>query len=557
MRGGLVPAVLTMLFVVACGGSSERRSVSESPATTPRTSAVVESPSTTRTVDPIAEPTMSMSVPTLSIGPSPTSSRDDVGRSVEPVRLVFFGDVMLGRGVAPVVDGDPTSVFERLRPVVVGADLAFGNLESPLTGRPHVIGEYALEADPDAAVLLAGAGFDVMGVANNHAFDAGPETVIDTFDALEAAGIAGVGAGASIAEARQPLVVTVGGVTIGVVAFDMSGGQAATVTTAGVNSWDADVARRVVTELHRTVDVVVVGLHGGVEYLTRPDPVLVRVTDLLADWGADVVWGHGAHVVYPVETLRGSTRMSVIAPGLGNTLFDQSLPRTMVGLALEVLADDDGVVAMRTGQIRTEAGRSEFEGWDEPAGDTVALDGDWWTPVRAWTPIVAEPTSLRVDGLLPADYEEVARSVGDVTGTGDIDVVVAYRRPARTERAHDTFDEVDWFDELGRTAHLAVYTSEARMRWGSALLFEPVGAIAVCDGSMALGFTTLDDPTIVAGGAWLWDGFGFRTAAMLPGTATPACADIDHDGRTDPVLADRRVPVAAAIYTPSPNETND
>ena len=55
---------------------------------------------------------------------------------VEPLvqrvaRLAFVGDLMLGRNVAPVVEGDPGSVFERLRPALVTADLAFGNLESP------------------------------------------------------------------------------------------------------------------------------------------------------------------------------------------------------------------------------------------------------------------------------------------------------------------------------------------------------------------------------------------------------------------------------------------
>ncbi len=473
-----------------------------------------------------------------------------------PIRLVFVGDVMLGRGVAPVVAGDPSSVFERLRPVLVAADLAFANLESPLTARPHVVGEYALEADPAAAHLLAGAGFDILGIANNHATDGGPDTVLDTLSALDDAGLHGVGGGAGAADAGAALVTEVDGITVGVLALDLAGGRAATSTTAGVNGWDAEAARSAVTDLRRTVDVVVVGLHGGVEYLTRPDPVLAHVTRLLADWGADVVWGHGAHVVYPVEAHPGPTRTSVIAPGLGNALFDQSWPRTRTGFVLEVMADEDGIVAMRTGRLSIDAGRSTFEGWDDPIGDAVALDADWWAPIRPWTPIVPTPAPTRADSPLPTHYEEVARSTGDVTGTGENDLVVAYRRPARPERAHDTFDEVDLVDEQGRTAHLAVYTSAGRLRWGSALLFQPIGAIAVCDGSMALGFTALDDPTIVAGGAWLWDGFGFRTAAALPSPVTPACADIDHDGHTDPVLVDRDVS-AASTETPLTNDTND
>src|SRR5512134_3904640 len=60
------------------------------------------------------------------------------------VRLLFAGDVMLGRGVAEL---DPTTLLEGVRYVVSSADLAVANLESPLTGRPHLssAGPNALE----------------------------------------------------------------------------------------------------------------------------------------------------------------------------------------------------------------------------------------------------------------------------------------------------------------------------------------------------------------------------------------------------------------------------
>jgi poly-gamma-glutamate capsule biosynthesis protein CapA/YwtB (metallophosphatase superfamily) len=462
-------------------------------------------------------------------------------RETAPIRLAFVGDVMLGRSVGAVVAGDPSTVFERLRPMLVDADLAFANLESPLTRRPHLYGEFALEADPAAADLLAGAGFDVLGVANNHATDGGPETVLDTLAALESAGVVGVGGGATHVEAAAPVILEVGGVRIGVAAFDLAGGQPATATTAGVNAWDADHAEETVTELRQSVDVVVVGLHGGVEYLPRPDPVLDHIVGLLADWGADVVWGHGAHVSYPVEVRAGSLRTAVVAPGLGNALFDQRLPATKVGAALEVLVDRDGVVAMRTGPVTIDAGRSSFEGWDEPLGDAVALDGDWWTPVRPWTADAADLDAIpnRATSPLPTMNVEVARSHGDVTATGETDLVIAFRRPLQDEPIHGVFPGVAWADELGRSAHIAVFTDTGRMRWGSAFMFEPVGEIAVCDGALALGFTTLDDPAVVAGGAWFWDGFGFRTTPTLPGTALATCADVDHDGDTDPVLTER------------------
>jgi hypothetical protein len=95
------------------------------------------------------------------------------------------------------------------------------------------------------------------------------------------------------------------------------------------------------------------------------------------------------------------------------------------------------------------------------------------------------------------------------------------------------------------------------MRWGSALLFQPVGEIAVCAGAMALGFTAIDDDPLVAGGAWLWDGFGFRTADVLAGAATPTCADIDRDGRADPVLTDRHPATIPGDAHPAADDENE
>lgn len=505
--------------------------------------ALITSCASVDTAEPSIEPSVVTSVRAEDSepdsAPSPTvSSVPHVDRG-NAVRLVFVGDVMLGRNVAPVVSADPSSVFERLRPILVDADLAFGNLESPLTERPHLSGEFALEADPAAAALLAGAGFDVLGIANNHATDAGLDTVLDTLAALETAGLRGVGGGADNAEAATPVIIDVDGVRVGTIAFDLSGGQPATAATAGVNAWDRDLARDTIADLEQSVDVTVVGLHGGVEYLTRPDPVLDHIVGLVADWGADVVWGHGAHVGYPAEARTGSLGKAVVAPGLGNALFDQRLPGTQVGAVLEVLVDRDGVIAMRSGQLAIDAGRSSFEGWDEPTGDAASLDGDWWTPVRPWSAAVTGAVLPVAELAIPPEHLEVARAHGDVTGTGETDLVVAYRRPLRAQPVHDLFPQIDWSDDHGRSAHIAVFTDTGRMRWGSAVMFEPVGRIAVCDGAMALGFTAIDGSAVISGGAWLWDGFGFRTAPVLPGIAVPTCADIDHDGHADPVLTGR------------------
>jgi poly-gamma-glutamate synthesis protein (capsule biosynthesis protein) len=114
--------------------------------------------------------------------------------------LLFVGDLMVGRYVAAAMANrgyDPA--FAALRPLLSGADLALGNLESPImpTGTYTVPlpapEQYVLTGNARAAGSLARAGFDLLSVANNHSFDSGLAGLAATRDALQGAGIAPVG----------------------------------------------------------------------------------------------------------------------------------------------------------------------------------------------------------------------------------------------------------------------------------------------------------------------------------------------------------------------------
>jgi hypothetical protein len=443
------------------------------------------------------------------------------------IRLLFAGDVMLGRKVAPVANADPEGLFRDVRLVVRSADLAFANLESPLTRRPHIsTNPYRLEADPDLAPLLAAAGFDVLGIANNHAGDAGPESVFDTITAVEAAGLMAVGGGRDWEAAWHPLQVEVGGLSVAAMAFDLTGqGLAAGPTTPGIVAWEEDAARRTVIAARARADLVVVGVHGGLEYSEHPDPRVEAVADLLVSWGVDVVWGHGPHVAQPVRVEKGA-RPAVVATSLGNFLFDQRTPATSRGLVLEVLADPRGVVAFRVGWKHHDDLRVHFCGWDPPEGDAALVHGGWWQLARPPEIIPAE-TIPDLDRRFPyGDVVAVAR--GDVTGDGTSDLLVSYRHPAR----HPLLP----VDSSGRSAHLGVLATDLTPIWLSRRPPHPVGALAACDGSAAFGYTTLDEPPVVAAGGGVWNGFGFTLADELPGPATVGCADVDGDGRLDPIV---------------------
>lgn len=206
---------------------------------------------------------------------------------------------------------------------------------------------------------------------------------------------------------------------------------------------------------------------------------------------------------------------------------------------VEVLADARGVRAFRTGG-RAEGSAGQVS-WDLPDRDAVALDGSWWAlarPVQPVTPRGPEP------GLLePLDVDVVDATVGDPDGDGADEVVVVFRRPFRATVVSGLLPDVVDLDLEGRSLHLGIYGADLEQEWVAGTVFRPVSAVAACDGALALAFASSVDTTDrVAAGASLWGGFGFISLPGLPdlpGVGEPACADVDGDGRTEPVVINR------------------
>jgi poly-gamma-glutamate capsule biosynthesis protein CapA/YwtB (metallophosphatase superfamily) len=452
-----------------------------------------------------------------------------------PISLTFVGDVMLGRGVAPIASGDPTGLFEEVRWIISSSDLAMGNLESPLTTRTHQSSNpHALEADPATAPLLADAGFDVLSLANNHIGDAGPLGILDTIEAVESAGMRGVGAGIDLTAAVAPLVLDVGGIRVAILAFDATGAGLTAGAEPGVAPWDEESVREATEGAARLSDLLIVSLHGGVEYLPESDPRMLALASKLSSWGADVVWGHGSHVVQPVAVTPGH-RPSLIVTSLGNFIFDQRGPLTGQGAVLQVLADRSGVIGYRLGVTSHTNLRVRWVGWKLPEADAALIKGEWWNLVRDVKPLASPSPAIEA-------FEwgtVVAASTGRITGPA-LETVVSFRHFPGPHPVRDGLGEVQWVDASGMTPHLGIYrASDLAPIWVAGMVPAPVADVAACDGSLALAFSELDDPLVVATGGAVWRPFGLDAVDRLPGSGTPGCADIDGDGLTSPVILGR------------------
>lgn len=222
-------------------------------------------------------------------------------------RLCAAGDVGFSGRLAALAGGhDP---FREIAWVVRGADLAFANLETPLVGEDP--GGRLFAASTRAAALLAGAGFRLVNLANNHVLDYGPEGLASTLDALAAAGVGTLGAGDG---ARELVVTELDGLRVGWL------GCARTLQPSS-RFWEYDPAAltAAVRDASPRVDVLIVSVHMGYMYVDVPHPAQRRHVLELLGAGADLVLLHHPHVLQGVEVAPGG---GVACYSLGNLLLD-------------------------------------------------------------------------------------------------------------------------------------------------------------------------------------------------------------------------------------------
>lgn len=255
-------------------------------------------------------------------------ARSEAGKANRPdkITLVATGDVLLHERLWTTAkrDGDDGAwdfapLMSSVKPLVQQADLAIAHLETPLGPRGGPYHGYPLfQGPPQIATALKQTGYGVCTTASNHSFDGGATGVDRTLDTLEKAGLRHAGTARSRSEAETPTIVDVNGVKIASLSytFGFNGLPYPNGQTWRAGKLDAATIIRNAQEARdQGAEIVVVSCHWGTEYSSRlNDQQRELAPQLLADSNIDLVVGHHAHVVQPMEQINGKW----VAYGLGN-----------------------------------------------------------------------------------------------------------------------------------------------------------------------------------------------------------------------------------------------
>lgn len=246
---------------------------------------------------------------------------------VDTLTVIGVGDIMLGtdypsKSYLPP-GNDCTPLLADVKSILQDADVTFGNLEGCFLDSGEVVKKcdnpalcYAFRTPEAYFDCIIDAGFDIFSLANNHSGDFGARGRNSTKRLIEGAGLCHAGLLNS-----PTMVFKKDDIRYGLAAFSPIDG------TCRIETDSIPEAQRIVRELAKKSDIVIVSFHGGAEGRSRQH--VPRKTEIfydedrgnvylfarkMIDAGADIVFGHGPHVTRAIDLYKNR----FIAYSLGN-----------------------------------------------------------------------------------------------------------------------------------------------------------------------------------------------------------------------------------------------
>lgn len=232
------------------------------------------------------------------------------------------GDIMLaGRWTATLRNKGYDFPFAALREELATGDINLANLESPLArcGSEFTGKKFRFRGEPAVAPSLRRAGFTLVTLANNHSMDFGWPALEETRRHLREAGIAWIGAGENLEQARRMALFTVRGKRIAFLGYSLTQPLEffASPSRPGTAPGYTRLVVADVTNARKQADYVIVSFHWGREASTMVQAYQRDTAHKAIDAGADVIIGHHPHVLQGVERYQ----RGIIFYSLGNFAF--------------------------------------------------------------------------------------------------------------------------------------------------------------------------------------------------------------------------------------------
>ncbi len=282
--------------------------------------------------------------------PSDTIRTDSIVQK-QTITLLFAGDLMQHQAqidAARTSTGyNYTNCFEHVRKEISAADVAIGNLEVTLGGKPYA-GYPAFSAPDEYLQAIKEAGFDVLTFANNHCLDRGKSGLERTILLMDSAAIGYLGAYANpdVRQQKYPYLIEKNGFRIALLNYTYGTNGIKAVSPNVVNYIEKAVMEQDINQtLTLLPDVIIACMHWGEEYVSLPSKQQRELADWLLTKGVTHIIGAHPHVVQPMEVRTDSIADSkhIVVYSMGNLISNMSKRGTDGGIFFKMTLEKDSV----------------------------------------------------------------------------------------------------------------------------------------------------------------------------------------------------------------------
>lgn len=258
--------------------------------------------------------------------------------------LVMVGDSLIHGAVyadAQVNSSyDFKPMLEEIKPIVSEFDLAFYNQETILGGKELGLSTYPRFNSPyEVGDAFIDAGFNLVGLANNHTLDRGEQAILNSCNYWKQKGIYSSGSYCSYEDRDNIEIREENGIKYALLSYTswtngltIPGGK-----TYLLNRYDEETVRKDIEKVRDKVDLLMVSMHFGDEYSHTPSYDQRKAASFLAGLGVDIVIGHHPHVVQPIEFIDDT----LVIYSLGNFISAQRGIEKLTGLMVSLNVTKD------------------------------------------------------------------------------------------------------------------------------------------------------------------------------------------------------------------------
>ena len=232
-------------------------------------------------------------------------------------------------------------MFEDVKQFVQSADLAMCHLETPIAPEGEALSAFPFFGVPKEVVTaIANAGFDRCSTASNHTYDRGLDGIDATVNALLENGVDQSGM-ARTPDEIEPRIVEVKGVRLCFLSYTFSYNG---LTLPEGQEWRSAVINpdRILRDAKRArqlgSEVTIVSMHWGNEKESQANSMQTGIAETLTASGfVDLIVGHHAHVVQPIEQVNGVWVMYGLGNVLSNLPTDERWPANSQDAAIATI----------------------------------------------------------------------------------------------------------------------------------------------------------------------------------------------------------------------------